>query len=84
MDTISLPTRLVFRELHVRSYVYRLTAPEEQNPAALERPWTYILRASHGSGDDLQGACLLPSERENPRAVAPPHGLDLIENTLFP
>jgi glucokinase len=54
----------MFRELHVRSYVYRLTEPADQKPAAQERHKTYILRAQLGSGAGLLGACLLAYERQ--------------------
>jgi glucokinase len=70
----------MFRELHVRSYVYRLTEPQERDPVALERHRTYILRAPLGSGAGLLGACLLPYEREESDAVARPGGLHLIAN----
>lgn len=53
----------MFRELPVRSYVYRLTAPEQQSPTLLERHKTYILRAELGSTAGLLGACLLPYQR---------------------
>ena len=53
----------MFRELHARSYVYRLTEPGDRNPVALERHKTYILRAQLGSGAGLLGACLLPYEQ---------------------
>ena len=55
----------MFRELRVRSYVYRLTEPGEGDPAALERHKTYILRAQLGSGAGLLGASLLPYERQD-------------------
>jgi glucokinase len=55
----------MFRELRVRSYVYRLTEPGDRNPAALERHRTYILRAQLGSGAGLLGACLLVYERQD-------------------
>jgi glucokinase len=72
----------MFRELHVRSYVYRLTEPRERNPAALERHKTYILRARLGSGAGLLGACLLPYERQDSTSTASTRGLHLIESTL--
>lgn len=55
----------MFQELHRRSYVYRLTEPEDKYPEVLERHKTYILRAQLGSGAGLLGACLLPYERPN-------------------
>jgi glucokinase len=70
----------MFRELHVRSYVYRLTEPSERGGVALERHKTYILRAQLGSGAGLLGACLLPYEREDSSTTASPRGLHLIEN----
>jgi glucokinase len=74
----------MFREMHVRSYVYRLTDPAERNPAALERHKTYVIRAPLGSGAGLLGACLLPYEREDSPAVASPGGQYLIENAARP
>ncbi|MGA7158311.1 MAG: ROK family protein [Acidobacteriaceae bacterium] len=52
----------MFRELHLRSYVYRLTEPAELYPTVLERHRTYILQARLGSKAGLLGACLLPYE----------------------
>ncbi len=72
----------MFRELHVRSYVYRLTEPKERDPAALERHRTYILRAPLGSGAGLLGACLLPYEREESGTAEAPRSLHLIANTM--
>jgi glucokinase len=53
----------MLEELHRRSYVYRLTEPEEKYPETLERHRTYILPAQLGSGAGLLGACLLPYQR---------------------
>ncbi len=55
----------MFRELRVRSYVYRLTQPldgrwEKHLPKQLERHKTYIAKAELGAGAGLLGACLLP------------------------
>jgi glucokinase len=50
----------MFRVLRVRSYVYRLTAPEELEPEIFLPNKTYILRAQLGSNAGLLGACLLP------------------------
>ena len=50
----------MFRELLFRSYVYRLTAPDNLNPKVLEPGKTYILRAELGPAAGLLGACLLP------------------------
>jgi glucokinase len=50
----------MFRELHTRSYVYRLTQPEIQQPAQFVRHKTYILGAQLGPSAGLLGACLLP------------------------
>ena len=57
---------VMFRELHTRSYVYRLTAPDVLQPASLEPQKTYILRAELGANAGLLGACLLPlQEKKN-------------------
>ena len=50
----------MFRGLHDRSYIYRLTEPEQRAPRVLERGKTYILPAELGSTAGLLGACLLP------------------------
>ncbi|RXH57545.1 ROK family protein [Granulicella sibirica] len=50
----------MFRELHSRSYVYRLTQPTILEPERLERHKTYILGAQLGATAGLLGACLLP------------------------
>jgi glucokinase len=71
----------MFRELHVRSYVYRLTEPREINPAALEWHKTYILRARLGSGAGLLGACLLPYERQDSGSTTSPRDLHLVESS---
>ena len=56
---------VMFRELQVRSYVYRLTAPEILQPAHLERHKTYILGAQLGPSAGLLGACLLPLQQKS-------------------
>lgn len=56
---------VMFRELPVRSYVYRLTAPEVLQPAHLERHKTYILGAQLGPSAGLLGACLLPLHQKS-------------------
>jgi len=50
----------LFHELRSRSYVYRLTEPNDHNPEILEHHKTYILPAQLGSTAGLLGACLLP------------------------
>jgi len=55
----------MFRELHMRSYIYRLTRPldgkpEKRLPKELEQHKTYITKAELGAGAGLLGACLLP------------------------
>lgn len=54
----------MFRELYVRSYVYRLTAPQQLVPDGLERHKTYILPAELGPTAGLLGACLLPYQTQ--------------------
>lgn len=56
---------VMFRELQVRSYVYRLTAPDILRPAHLERHKTYILGAQLGPSAGLLGACLLPLQQRS-------------------
>ncbi|HEX5234737.1 MAG TPA: ROK family protein [Silvibacterium sp.] len=50
----------IFEELHHRSYVYRLTAPE--SPIAVRNPAgaTHVLPAELGPDAGLLGACILP------------------------
>lgn len=60
----------MFQELRLRSYVYRLTAPDELHPVVLERHRTYILRAELGSTAGLLGACLLPYQRQRSVSVS--------------
>jgi glucokinase len=62
---------VVFEELHHRSYVYRLTAPE--SPIAVRNPAgaTHVLPAELGPDAGLLGACILPFTKkgsENRRA----------------
>lgn len=49
----------MFRELEARSYVYRLTTPQDPEPECLEAGKTYILKAQLGSAAGLLGACIL-------------------------
>jgi glucokinase len=57
---------VVFEELHHRSYVYRLTAPESpiaaRNPAGI----THVLPAELGPDAGLLGACILPFTKAPP------------------
>jgi glucokinase len=55
-----LMREVVFEELHHRSYVYRLTAPE--SPIAARNPagTTHVLPAELGPDAGLLGACILP------------------------
>jgi glucokinase len=55
---------VMFDELRKRSYVYRLTAPDELAPQILTPQKTYILQAELGSGAGLLGACLLPLQKK--------------------
>jgi glucokinase len=57
----------MFRSLHDRSYIYRLTEPEDRAPKALEWGKTYILPAQLGSTAGLLGACLLPLQHHADR-----------------
>lgn len=54
----------MFRELHQRCYIYRLTEPEVLGPAHLETNKTYILAAQLGTSAGLLGACLLPYQQK--------------------
>ncbi len=54
----------MFRDLHERSYVYRLTEPEILAPLTLEHKKTYVLRAQLGPTAGLLGACLLPYQQK--------------------
>jgi glucokinase len=53
----------MLKELSRRSYIYRLTEPEEREPMVLQRHKTYILQAQLGTKAGLLGACLLPSRK---------------------
>ena len=55
----------MFRELRSRSYVYRITEPDDPFPKALDQRKTYVLRAELGSTAGLLGACLLPYEADS-------------------
>ena len=54
----------MFRELHSRSYVYRLTQPDVLEPVLVEPQRTYILGAQLGTSAGLLGACLLPLQKK--------------------
>lgn len=54
----------MFRELHRRSYVYRLTQPDVLEPLQFEPQKTYILGAQLGTSAGLLGACLLPLQKK--------------------
>jgi glucokinase len=58
-DAWDLLAPTMFRALRKRSYVYRLTEPEVQEPLNLEVGKTYVLGAQLGSAAGLLGACLL-------------------------
>ena len=62
-DAMPLFAPAMLRELRERSYLYRLTEPEEKQPLALERDKTYIFGAQLGSSAGLLGACLPPYQR---------------------
>ena len=47
-------------ELRMRSYVYRLTAPNEEESRARSPRKTHVVRAELGSDAGILGACLLP------------------------
>jgi len=50
----------MMKELHERSYIYRLTEPEILQPVHLQRHKSYIQGAQLGTTAGLLGACLLP------------------------
>ena len=54
----------MFRELRLRSYIYRLTEPSNRAAQTLEWQKTYVLRAVLGPTAGLLGACLLPYQAE--------------------
>jgi glucokinase len=53
----------MFRELRIRSYIYRLTEPSALEPEQLDKQKTYIMRAQLGTAAGLLGACLLGLEQ---------------------
>jgi glucokinase len=59
----------MFRELHERSYVYRLTKPDHPASGRLERHRTYVLRAQLGTSAGLLGSCLLPVQEDAAASV---------------
>jgi glucokinase len=61
---------VIFEELHHRSYVYRLTAPE--SPIAARNPSgiTHVLPAELGPDAGLLGACILPFAKKESRECA--------------
>lgn len=61
----------MFRELRLRSYIYRLTEPPALIPEQLEKRKTYVLRAELGPAAGLLGACLLGLQ---PSSDNPPSG----------
>ncbi len=90
INTLNLPLNLIgggvseawslfaptmFKELRRRSYVYRLTEPEDRDAVRMEQHKTYVKLAELGSAAGLLGACLLPLQT---RTVQP----DSKENTL--
>ena len=65
----------LFRELHRRSYVYRLTAPThplvvDHTQPIFEQNKTHILLAELGSTAGLLGACLLPYHALRPNQIS--------------
>ena len=50
----------MFEELRMRSYVYRLTAPDEGESRLRSPRKTHVVRAELGSDAGILGACLLP------------------------
>lgn len=67
----------MFRELQRRSYVYRLTQPDDLDPIMFEPQKTYILGAQLGTSAGLLGACLLPLQKA---VAAPQIGEDELVN----
>ncbi len=61
-EALDLFAPTMFRHLHSRSYVYRLTEPAVLAPELLEANKTYVLRAELGPAAGLLGACLLGLE----------------------
>jgi glucokinase len=50
----------MMEELRMRSYVYRLTMPDEEESRERSRRKTHVVRAELGSDAGILGACLLP------------------------
>jgi glucokinase len=50
----------MFRELHSRSYIYRLTEPSAEDRTAHRSGKTYVEKAELGTDAGFLGACLLP------------------------
>jgi glucokinase len=50
----------MMEELRIRSYVYRLTAPNEDESRSRSPRKTHVVRAELGSDAGILGACLLP------------------------
>ena len=50
----------MMEELRMRSYVYRLTAPNEEESRLRSPRKTHVVRAELGSDAGILGACLLP------------------------
>jgi len=50
----------MMEELRMRSYVYRLTAPSEEESRSRSPRKTHVVRAELGSDAGILGACLLP------------------------
>jgi glucokinase len=50
----------MMEELRMRSYVYRLTAPSEEESRTRSPRKTHVVRAELGSDAGILGACLLP------------------------
>lgn len=61
---------VMFHELSRRSYVYRLTQPNELDPEVLVRHKTYICGAHLGTKAGLLGACLLPFQEPSMATLA--------------
>ena len=50
----------MMEELRIRSYIYRLTAPNEEEARERSPRKTHVIRAELGSDAGILGACLLP------------------------
>jgi glucokinase len=66
----------MFRELHSRSYIYRLTEPKDRTPDELELNKTYVLPAQLGPMAGLLGACLLPLQNHAESSFVPERSLE--------